>query len=678
MVASVRMLAQPDDRDEMDAMAQTSTGRGDTPAADAAAAVLGRVVSAMPAGGEDRPGQRTMCTAVADAIDSGRHLVVAAGTGTGKSMAYLAPAVASGRKTVVATATKALQDQLVNKDLPQLERALGEPLRYAVLKGRSNYLCRKKFADWSADRADGEQGELIAARSAEEAATTREEVRQIAAWAAETPDGDRAGLSFEPSPRAWETVSVSGRECPGAQNCPYGAECFAEQARRTAEQVDLLVVNTHLYSLHVFSDVGLLPPHDVVVLDEAHTVEDIAAAAAGVSVAGWRFAAAARAVRAAVRGSETTEPLEDAGSVLSAALRPCLDELLDPVPGTLAEAAALCRGRIDAASAEVRSASGDETRSSIALRSLSALAEDLARASGAADGDAVWVEGSDRSPVWRTAPVDVSAALRECLWDKTPAVLTSATVPTGLADTLGIPAGCCDTIDVGSPFDYEANGLLYCAKTLPDPRNPRRDEAAHKQIAALAAAAGGRTLALFTSYDAMDRAADAVRDATTLRVYTQRDLPKQELVQRLATGDGVCVFATMGMWQGVDIAGSALSLVILDRVPFPRPDDPLMRARRQRHGQQSFAKIVLPKAATMLAQGAGRLIRSTQDQGVVAVLDSRLAKASYRWNLVRSLPPFRRTGDFDEAKRFLARIRSDADNNTTTNNGTHPQERHDA
>ena len=639
--------------------AAAATRRGGRSTAKAANA-LAKVVSALPGGGEDRPGQRAMCEAIAEAVGTGRHLVVAAGTGTGKSMAYLAAAAVSGKRTVVATATKALQDQLVNKDLPQLQQALEMPLRYALLKGRSNYVCRKKLSDWTTDNDDDQQGELIAASSAQEAQRTREEVRRIAQWTEHTDDGDRAGLDFEPSTRAWDTVSVSGRECPGAQNCPFGAECFAEKARNGAADADMVVVNTHLYSLHLFSEAGLLPPHELVVLDEAHTVEDIAAAAAGVSISGWRFVAAARAVRSAVRGSETAAALEDAGDVLREALRPHRDDLLETIPAEMVDAAALCRGRIDAADAEVRSASGDETRSTIARRCLQALADDLADAAVAGDGDAVWVEGPERFPVWRTAPIDVSGMLAERLWKLTPAVLTSATIPMGLADTLGIPAERCDTLDVGSPFDYEANGLLYCAKSLPDPRNPLRDAAAHEQIAALATAAGGRTLALFTSYAAMDRAADAVRDRTTLRVYTQRELPKQELVRSLTEDDNVCVFATMGMWQGVDIAGTALSLVILDRLPFPRPDDPLMNARRRRHGPRSFNKIVLPKTATMLAQGAGRLIRSKQDRGVVAILDSRLAKASYNWDLVRSLPPFRRTSDLDETTTFLAHIRDNA------------------
>ena len=575
-------------------------------------------------------------------------------------MAYLAPLAVSGKKAVVATATKALQDQLVNKDLPQLAEALGMPLKYAVLKGRSNYICRKKLADLAA-AAGREQGQLIAADSAREADRVREEIASLAIWATETPEGDRAGLDFKPSARAWEAVSVSGRECPGAANCPSGSDCFAERARDKAADVDVLVVNTHLYCLHVFTDAEILPAHDAVVFDEAQTVEDIAAAAAGVSLTGGRFEAAARTVRAAVPRSRTADPLDAAGRSVRSALRPYRDQRLSPVPDELVDLAVLCRGRLDAANAEVREASGDDTRRAMARRSLAALAEDLAQASDAETEDAVWVEGPERNPAWRTAPIDVSAPLQERLWTHTPAVLTSATIPANLVDTLGVPEDQCDALDVGSPFDYRNSGLLYCAKSLPNPNKPGRDKGAHREIARMITAAGGRTLALFTSYDAMNRAAEAVRGMTDLCIYTQLDFPKQELVRRFAIEEDSCLFATIGLWQGLDVPGRSLSLVIVDRIPFPRPDEPLMSARRERCGPGAFHQIDVPRAATMLAQGIGRLIRSATDRGVVAVLDSRLATARYRQDLLRGLPPFRRTIDLAEVEAFLADIRRSAE-----------------
>ena len=210
---------------------------------------------------------------------------------------------------------------------------------------------------------------------------------------------------------------------------------------------------------------------------------------------------------------------------------------------------------------------------------------------------------------------------------------------------------------MGSPFDYEANGLLYCAKHLPDPRNPGYESALHEELAALITAAGGRTLALFTSYRAMDRAVEVLRELLDFKIYSQRDLPKPELLRRFAAEVESCLFATMSMWQGVDVPGESLSLVTIDRLPFPRPDDPLLEARRERYGNEAFRIVDLPRAATRLAQGAGRLIRRGNDQGVVAVLDSRMARAGYRWELVRALPPFPRTAERDRAVAMLRSIR---------------------
>ena len=614
----------------------------------------------MPGGGEQRPGQRRMCAAVASALDQNRHLVVEAGTGTGKSMAYLAPLVTSGKKAVVATATKALQDQLVNKDLPQLAQALGRPLKYAVLKGRSNYICRKKLIDL-ATAAGREQGQLIAAGSVMEASRIREEITRLAAWADETFDGDRAGLDFEPSARAWEAVSVSGRECPGAANCPSGTECFAERARNKAADVDVLVVNHHLYFLHVFTDAEILPPHDAAVLDEAHTLEDIAASAAGVSITRGRFRSAARTVRAAVRNSRTAAAVDSAGERLRDALRPYRDRLVSQLPEGLSDVVVQCRRRLVTADAEIRDAPGDETRQRMARRSLAALVDDLDQVSDTETESAVWVEGSDHNPAWRTAPVDVGPILQERLWASTPAVLTSATVPMNLVDRLGLPGEGCESLDVGSPFDFRNRGLLYCAKHLPAPRDAGWARAVQKEIARLVAAAGGRTLALFTSYTAMRSAAEAIRDTTSLQIYCQGDLPSPELIRRFAAEEKSCLFATMTMWQGVDVPGRSLSLVAVDRIPFARPDDPLMVARRNRLGAHAFREIDVPRAATLLAQGAGRLIRSASDRGVVAVLDSRLNTAPYRWDLINSLPPFRRTGDMAVVEEFLTSIQGAAE-----------------
>lgn len=614
---------------------------------------LEAAVSALDGGGERRPGQRAMCHAVAEAMESGRHLVVAAGTGTGKSLAYLVPLVLGEGPSVVATATKTLQDQLVDKDLPQLAEALGQPVRFAVLKGRSNYLCLQRLEEHLAD----DQLSLDVADG------TRAEIKRLAAWAGQTDTGDRAELDFEPSLAAWDALSVSGRECPGAQRCPSGPVCFAEKARHRADAADIVVVNTHLYCLHMFSGTPLLPEHDTVVIDEAHGLEDIVSDTAGLSLTGGRFDELARRVRAVVAESAAAGDLEDAGALLREALSPYRDKPLPvPLPDELQRTAVLARGRVEQALVELRGVPDDATgdvapRKLRAMLSAGALAEDLARAVEATSAEVAWVSGTETAPAWRIAPIQLGELLTEHLWEHTTAVLTSATIPMNLGEVLGLHPDEHDAIDVGSPFDYESNGLLYCAKHLPDPRNPDYEPAAHEELAALIEAAGGRTLALFTSYRAMDRAAEVLREQLDFKIYTQRDLPKPELLRRFAAEVESCLFATMSFWQGVDVPGESLSLVVIDRLPFPRPDDPLLEARRERYGNEAFRLVDLPRAATRLAQGAGRLIRRGDDRGVVAVLDSRMARAGYRWTLVDALPPFPRTAERDRAETLLRSIR---------------------
>jgi ATP-dependent DNA helicase DinG len=270
------------------------------------------------------------------------------------------------------------------------------------------------------------------------------------------------------------------------------------------------------------------------------------------------------------------------------------------------------------------------------------------------------VEGTDANPTLRVAPLDVSGLLRDSLWEQRTAVLTSATLPARLPDRLGLPHDRLTELDVGSPFDYGSNALLYCAAHLPDPRSPAYLDAMVRELGELITAAGGRTLALFTSFRVLDEAAAALQMSLDVPILTQRDLPKARLLERFTAEEATCLFATMGFWQGVDVPGRSLSLVAIDRIPFARPDEPLLQARRERAGREAFSLIDLPRATTLLAQGAGRLIRSTADRGVVAVLDPRLASAGYRWEVVRALPPMRRTKDPAEARAALEAIRDSA------------------
>ncbi|MHB8464323.1 MAG: ATP-dependent DNA helicase, partial [Acidimicrobiales bacterium] len=415
----------------------------------------------------------------------------------------------------------------------------------------------------------------------------------------------------------------------------------------------VVVVNTHLYGAHLASGGHVLPDHDLVVFDEAHELEDVAAASLGMELTAGRFRGLAAVARGLVADRRVADDLAGAGDLLETVLAPHIGQRLQrPLAGEIDTLLTIAAERVTRLTAAARKASDQDARRARVLQAGGHLAGDLAMLRAPADTDVTWVEGSAHAPVLRMAPVDVGERLAACLWGEVTAVLTSATIPPLLPARLGIPT--CDELDVGSPFAYEEQALLYCAAHLPDPRQPAYEAKMHDELSWLIDAAGGRTLALFTSWRAMQAAAAVVRDRTPHRVLTQTDLPKPALVAAFTDDETSCLFATMGFWQGVDVPGRALSLVVIDRVPFPRPDEPLQAARRDRAGAGAFRIVDLPRAATLLAQGAGRLIRSSTDHGVVAVLDPRLAKASYKWDLVRALPPMRRTKDRAEVAAFLA------------------------
>ena len=624
---------------------------------DDVAEALSRVTAALPGGGEDRPGQLQMAQAVARAIQEKRHLVVQAGTGTGKSLAYLIPCVLAGVTCVVATATKALQDQLAGKDLPFLAAHLGRPFRFAVLKGRSNYLCLQKGEE-IAEREGAEQLELADADTADLGRLGREIV-QILRWARTNHTGDRAELDFEPHPRAWASLSVTARECPGASRCPKGELCRAEAAHERAAAADVIVVNTHLYAMHLASGGHLLPPHEVVVFDEAHALEDIVAAAMGVELTAGRFTALARTVRSVAGDDDVAGAVDDAGLRLTSVLGQHTNARVDATDDEeLAAVLVLCRDRLGRATAALRAADSeaDSAARTRAMKAVTSLVDDVDAAAETREHLVAWVEGPVHAPVMKVAPIDVAGILADRLWASgiEAATLTSATIPPFLPRRLGLAEGTYTELDVGSPFDFANHAVLYCAAHLPDPRHPDYEPAMHAELDALIRAAGGRTLALFTSWRAMRAAADAFRDALPWRVMTQDELPKPALLEAFSTDETSCLFATMGFWQGVDVPGAALSLVAIDRLPFSRPDEPLLQARRERAGADAFRVIDLPRAATLLAQGAGRLIRSSTDRGVVAVLDSRLARAGYRSDLLRAMPPMRLTALRANVERFLA------------------------
>jgi len=626
---------------------------------DRVIAALADVVAQLP-GGATRAGQEAMARAVSDAVVGSRHLVVQAGTGTGKTLAYLVPAILSGRRTVVATATKALQDQLAGKDLPFLQEHLDQPFTWSVLKGRSNYLCRQRL-----DEAMDGEGQLSLGAGFEPGdGPSRAELEEIAAWAEATPTGDRADLEREPRPATWAAVSIGSEECPGAAKCPRGEDCFAEDARQAAALADVVVVNTHLYGTNLAAGGAVLPEHDLVVFDEAHQLEDTVSDTCGTAIWGGRFSALAHVVGGIIDDDELKEALLGIGDRIGLALAPDIGTRLrrgvsDDVRSVL-EAA---RVRLEEATAALKKISSDaadvKTRRERAQKAVLGLIGDIDRVLDLTPEVVAWIEQPNREPMLAVAPLDVAPILDALVWEQRTAILTSATIPPGLADTVGLPAEDVDELDAGSPFDFGTQGLLYCAAHLPDPRKPGYEDALHEELEALITAAGGRTLALFTSHRAMQAAAEVLRPRLDTEVLVQGDLPKPALIQAFADDEPTSLFATVSFWQGVDVPGRSLSLVTIDKLPFPRPDEPLLQARREQARAGAFATVDLPRATTLLAQGVGRLIRTATDRGVVAVLDSRLANASYRWTIVNALPPMKRTRHRAEAESFLKELTQD-------------------
>lgn len=647
-------------------------------AAGRALEVLDAVVSTMP-GGAAREGQRTMVREIARALDAGEHLLIQAGTGTGKSVGYLVPALARPRRVLVSTATKALQAQLIDKDLPRVadavRRVTGRTVTYAVAKGRRNYLCL--------ERLRGGTDEPLALDGLP-ATRLEEQVRRIRAWAADTAAGDRDELDVAVDELAWRAVSVDGRDCLGS-SCPLRDECFAERARAAAHEVDVVVANHSLLALDACTDAQLLPPRDVVVVDEAHELDRFVTDALTAELSHTAVARAARLAGPLLSEDRRTalqqvhDDVEQLLTRLPAGLLPALPEearvLLAALQRTVEAAAGDARGR-GGDGAENGGGEPRDVRAGNALRELSDTCGALLEAG---QWGAIHVERPRTSLVGRlrVSPLRIGGRLAAGLLARTPVVATSATLAVDggfdhVARQLGFappPAAAGQAagdagddaeprawrgIDVGSPFDYPRQAQLYVAVDLPDPRERSAWEAAvDARVVELVRAAGGRTLALFSSRAAMERAAERARAQLDLPILVQGEDTPPRLAWRFAAEAATCLFATRGFWQGVDVPGSACQLVIIDRLPFPHQEDPLHKARVERTG--GWSAVAVPEAAMALAQGVGRLIRSGADRGVVAVLDPRLATASYRSRLLSGLPPMYRTTDL---ARVLASLRA--------------------
>ena len=657
--------------------------------------VLAAAVAAL--GGQERPGQVRMAEAVARALGTREHLLVQAGTGTGKSLGYLVPALLHDRRVVVATATLALQHQLVERDIPALLEAVRERLpgtsrrpSYAVLKGRSNYACLHRIREGVPD----DQGTLVDLP----AGSMGNEVLALRSWAEEQATaqgpGDRDSAPKH-TDRVWRQVSVNHRECLGAATCPFGQECFAERAKEKAAQSQLVVTNHSLLAIDAIEGVPMIPEYDVVVIDEAHELAARVTQAATDELSVPEVERAARRAQRHVEGLEADD-LADAGDALRGAIDACEPGRLDAYPTALADALVLVRDAARSLLSAFPKESGDGEGDAARVQARAAVQDIHAHAdriAAHADSDVVWLAERDRSrggDQLCVAPLQVWGPLRDRLLADKTVVLTSATLMLGgdfssVATSLGLrpaervdhslaepaadvpaePAPDDDSlpwrgIDVGSPFDYARQAILYVARHLPPPGRDGPGPAQVDEIVDLVDAADGRTLGLFSSRRAAEAAAEAVRSRLPhLTILAQGEAQLPELARLFTEDPHTCLFGTLSLWQGLDVPGETCQLVLVDRIPFPRPDDPLMSARQQaadRSGGNGFMQVAATHAALLLAQGTGRLIRTTTDRGVVAVLDPRLVTARYGGFLRASLPPMWSTTDRGVVLSALRRL----------------------
>jgi ATP-dependent DNA helicase DinG len=648
-------------------------------------------------GGSPRDGQIEMAEAVANALSDRHHLLVQAGTGTGKSLAYLVPALVHGKKVLVATATLALQRQLVERDLPKIKAALDKELNrdisFAIYKGVGNYICLQKMNNAPNDPE---------AQAVFEVSTLEADAKRLRAWAqspAATGDRDDAP---DVDRRVWAANSVSGRECIGADECPSGSKCFAALAKAKAQTADIVVTNHTLLAIEIVDSHPILPERDAIVLDEAHEFMDRTTQAVTEEITAARVSRAANMARKHMPG-KAADGLFKASEKFAKAIGDYADDLkadptkagrLDKLPAALeAPLRAVKEGVVAvtaliAADAEIIDPNSMAERARVkgALNEISQTATKLLKPGHT---HVLWFE-----PTYSTlylAPLAVSDVLRGNLLTKTPVIATSATLTVGksfdaIAKNIGFVIGGknedenesedekseqkdgmdpanLQILDVGSPFDFANQGMLYLPKDLPEPGRDGPSKEALVELGELIEAAGGRTLALFSSWRGVEAADEHLREVLAelkLPIITQRRGDSVgPLVEKFAKDEKSILLGTISLWQGIDVPGPACTLVAIDRIPFPRPDEPVLSARAAEAdaaGGSGFMQISLPRAALLLAQGTGRLIRSLDDRGVVAILDSRIVNKRYGSILLNSMPPFWRTSDGAVIKDALRRL----------------------
>jgi len=647
-------------------------------------------------GGQPREGQIEMAEAVANALSDRHHLLVQAGTGTGKSLAYLVPALVHGKKVLVATATLALQRQLVERDLPRikgaLEKELGRELSFAVYKGVGNYLCLQKMNSAEADP----DGEVLM-----EIGTLEKDAKRLRAWA-ETPgvSGDRDDAP-DVDRRVWYANSVSGRECIGKDDCAYGSQCFAVNAKAKAQTADVVVTNHTLLAIEIVDSHAILPERDAVILDEAHEFMDRTTQAVTEELTAARVERAAKMAKKYLPGKASDAFAKAADNFAEALTDFAGDVRIDPtkagrLPELPAQLEAPIRKIKETSNAVVALINADSdvvdpdslaerARVKGATNEVLQTATKMLKPSG---HQVMWFD-----PTYSTmylAPLSVSQVLRANLLTETPVIATSATLSVGksfdsIAKSIGFVVGGSEDedsedefeageidpanvqmLDVGSPFDFAKQGALYLPKHIPEPGRDGPSKEALTELAELIDAAGGRTLALFSSWRGVEMADEYLRKVLAeleIPIITQkRGDSVGTLVERFAKDPKSILLGTISLWQGIDVPGPACTLVAIDRIPFPRPDEPVMSARAAEadaSGGSGFMQVSLPRAALLLAQGTGRLIRSIDDRGVVAILDSRIVTKRYGSVLLNSMPPFWRTSDGAVIRESLKRLNKD-------------------
>lgn len=637
-------------------------------------------------GGQKRDGQRTMAAHVARSLETEKHLLVQAGTGTGKSLGYLVPAIVSAQHSekpiIVATATLALQSQIVHRDIPRLLEALGDQPEHetdvAILKGRNNYACLHKVEGGYPE----DDGDTLFEMDAATGATGKlgKEILRLRSWVQTTDTGDRDELLPGVSDRAWRQVSVTASECLG-RKCPLIEECFSENARTQAADADIVITNHALLAINAFEGVNVLPEHEVVIIDEAHELADRVTGAVTGGLSPLMVSKVARSIRKHTTADH--KALEQAALKLDDALNGVPAELMarglpDRVAAAMEQVRDAARSALTDTKAGEKDADAGRQMTRASLTEVHDTAEKMLQADpqhqviwvsrqGSWEPGRGYVAASDDDPATlNIAPISVAGYLREGLFDGRTVVLTSATLALGesfeaTAGALGLMGSGAprwDAIDVGSPFNYPKQGVLYLASDLPKPGRGVSTEQLDR-IVELVVASGGGALGLFSSKRGAELAAEYVRERTDLNILLQGESSLRALVKEFVEDTNSCLFGTMSLWQGVDAPGDSCRLVIMDRIPFPRPDDPLSQARSRavaQNGGNGFMAVSATHAAVRMAQGAGRLVRSVNDRGVVAVLDSRIATQRYGSYLVKTLPPFWVTQNKDVVLGALERL----------------------